>query len=88
MRYFNQIFQGFLLFLQLDLSRMNLNIITTVSGIDFIKFVTNYGFDGFLFNEVNISSSVFFSKFVKCISQLPTPYNFNWDFFLDLSKTS
>ena len=38
MRYFNQIFQGFLLFLQLDLSRMNLNIITTVSGIDFIKF--------------------------------------------------
>lgn len=53
-----------------------------------IKTITNYGFDGIMFDIYTEMQFKQFKKLIKTITLLPLPYNFKWDFFIKMSNES
>jgi hypothetical protein len=52
---------------------------------DFIKFLTDNGFDGCIFESNNPYNYFHINKIINTCFQLPAPYNFNWEFYIDFS---
>lgn len=53
---------------------------------EFIKFLTDNGFDGCIFESNNPYNYFHINKIINTCFQLPAPYNFNWEFYIDLSN--
>lgn len=51
----------------------------------FIKFLTDNGFDGCIFESNNPYNYFHVNKIINTCFQLPAPYNFNWEFYIDFS---
>jgi hypothetical protein len=71
------------------LVEVHMSILMNMGIIDFIKFLTEYCFDGAIFIDViTLDASIAAASLLVAMSRLPAPYDFDWDFFVDFSSAN